>query len=414
MSDAITRRETCRVCEADELYSVLDLGEMPPANDFVDDPDTEQDDYPLEVVVCEDCDHVQLRHTVDPEILFANYHYFSSASAPLFDHFGEYADAVTDRYLDAREDPFVVEFGSNDGVLLSQFDDDVATLGIEPAANVAEAARERGVETIVEFFGESVAATVSEEYGRADAILANNVVGHVDDLHDLLRGIDALLAPEGAFVVEVPYLVDTMSNNQFDQVYHEHLSYFSVRSFGRLAEQFDMEVRDVGRQSVHGGTIRVHIQRESADGEPTRMVHDLEALELALGLDGREAYDEFAHRVERTKTGITRLFELLKTDDVSIVGYGATAKGNVLLNYCDIGPETFDYILDTTPAKQGTYSPGKKVPVREPEVFYEDPPEYAVLLAWNYREAILFNEAEREFRKGGGQFILPIPAVDIV
>jgi D-mycarose 3-C-methyltransferase len=190
-----------------------------------------------------------------------------------------------------------------------------------------------------------------------------------------------------------------MSNNQFDQVYHEHLSYFSVRSFERLAGQFDMEVRDVQRQSVHGGTIRVHIQRASADGEPTRMVHDLESLELALGLDGREAYDEFAHRVERTRAGITRLFELLKTDDVSIVGYGATAKGNVLLNYCDIGPETFDYILDTTPAKQGTYSPGKKVPVREPEVFYEDPPEYAVLLAWNYREAILENEAEREFRR---------------
>jgi len=144
------------------------------------------------------------------------------------------------------------------------------------------------------------------------------------------------------------------------------------------------------------------------------MVQDLESLELALGLDGREAYDEFAHRVERTKTGIEKLFDRLKTADVSVVGYGATAKGNVLLNYCDIGPETLDYILDTTPAKQGSYSPGKKVPVREPDVFYEEPPEYAVLLAWNYRDAILRNEAEREFRQAGGQFVLPIPAVDIV
>ena len=412
MSDAVTRRETCRICESERLYSFLDLGEMPPANDFVDDPETDQDEYPLEVVVCEDCDHVQLRHTVDPEILFANYHYFSSASAPLFDHFGAYADTVAERYLGA--DPLVVEIGSNDGVLLSQFDDDVATLGIEPASNVAEAARERGVETRNDFFGESVAASVREEYGAADAILANNVVGHIDDLHDLMRGIDRLLTPEGVFVVEVPYLVDTVSNNQFDQVYHEHLSYFSVRSFQRLAEQFDMAVRDVERQSVHGGTVRVQVQRASADGSPDRMVRDLESLELALGFDEREAYDEFARRVERTKSGITTLFDRLKTEDVSLVGYGATAKGNVLLNYCDVGPETLDYILDTTPAKQGTYSPGKKVPVREPDVFYADPPEYAVLLAWNYREAILHNEAEREFRQSGGQFVLPIPAVDIL
>ncbi|MEF8884331.1 MAG: class I SAM-dependent methyltransferase [Haloarculaceae archaeon] len=412
MSDAVTRRETCRVCESERFYPFLDLGEMPPANDFVDDPDAEQAEFPLEAVVCEACDHVQLPHTVDPEILFANYHYFSSASAPLFDHFGAYADAVTDRYLE--EDPFVVEFGSNDGVLLSQFDDSIATLGVEPAENVAEAARERGVQTLTEFFGESVAADIREEYGAPDAVLANNVVGHVDDLHDLMRGIDALLAPEGAFVVEVPYLVDTVSNNQFDQVYHEHLSYFSVRSFQRLAEGFDMEVRDVERQSVHGGTVRVHVQHASANGTPSRAVRDLESLELALGFDGREAYDEFAHRVERTKRGITRLFDRLKTDDASVVGYGATAKGNVLLNYCDVGPETLDYILDTTPAKQGTYSPGKKVPVREPDIFYEDPPEYAVLLAWNYRDAILHNEAEREFRRAGGQFVLPIPAVDIV
>jgi len=412
VSDAVTRRETCRICESERLYSFLDLGEMPPANDFVDDPETDQDEYPLEVVVCEDCDHVQLRHTVDPEILFANYHYFSSASAPLFDHFGAYADTVAERYLGA--DPLVVEIGSNDGVLLSQFDDDVATLGIEPASNVAEAARERGVETRNDFFGESVAASVREEYGAADAILANNVVGHIDDLHDLMRGIDRLLTPEGVFVVEVPYLVDTVSNNQFDQVYHEHLSYFSVRSFQRLAEQFDMAVRDVERQSVHGGTVRVQVQRASADGSPDRMVRDLESLELALGFDEREAYDEFARRVERTKSGITTLFDRLKTEDVSLVGYGATAKGNVLLNYCDVGPETLDYILDTTPAKQGTYSPGKKVPVREPDVFYADPPEYAVLLAWNYREAILHNEAEREFRQSGGQFVLPIPAVDIL
>ncbi|WP_229125831.1 class I SAM-dependent methyltransferase [Halapricum desulfuricans] len=411
MSANVTVRHRCRVCDSHRLYSFLDLGEMPPANAFLDKP-SGQESFPLEAVVCEDCDHVQLRHTVDPELLFGEYHYFSSASAPMSEHFDAYADAVDDRYLDT--DPFVVEIGSNDGVLLSQFPDRVGVLGVEPAANVAEAARERGVETLVEFFGSDVGARIRDNYGRADAILANNVVGHIDDLHGLMTGVDTLLASQGVFVVEVPYLVDTVANNQFDQIYHEHLSYFSVRSFQRLAEQFDMRVVDVERQSVHGGTIRVHIQRQAAGRSPTRMVRDLETLELALGLDGREAYDEFAHRVDRTRTGITKLFDRLKTGDVTIVGYGATAKGNVLLNYCDIGPETLAYILDTTPAKQGTYSPGMHVPVREPAVFYEDPPEYAVLLAWNYRDAILRNEAEREFRKAGGQFVLPIPAVDII
>jgi len=409
-SERCRRRTTCRVCAEEALYPFLDLGEMPPANAFVDSPDADEETFPLSVVVCESCNHVQLEHTVDRETLFAEYPYFSSASAPLFDHFGAYADAIDATYLEDGD--FVVEIGSNDGVLLSQFDDEIATLGVDPAETVATAARERGVETITAFFDPTVAAEIRAEYGSADAVLANNVVGHIDDLHGLMAGIDELLAPDGVFVVEVPYLVDTISNNQFDQIYHEHLSYFSVRSFDRLVEHFDMEVTDVDRQDVHGGTIRVHVRRQSAPGSPTRAVSDLRTLELAMLLDDVETYDEFAAGVERTRTRITTLFDRLKTADVSIVGYGATAKGNVLLNYCDIGPETLEYILDTTPAKQGTYSPGMGIPVREPAVFDEDPPEYAFLLAWNYRDAIL--EKESDYRDAGGRFVVPIPYVDIV
>jgi SAM-dependent methyltransferase len=410
MSELSQTCHECRVCGEDSLYPFLDLGSMPPSNGFVASPDEEEQFFPLEVVVCDACNHVQLQHTVDREFLFSEYHYFSSASDPLLEHFGAYADAVESKYLDDGD--FVVEIGSNDGVLLSQFGETISTLGVDPAENVAEAARERGVETITELFAPDVAETIVAEYGTADAVCANNVVGHIDDLHGLMEGLDTLLAPEGVFVMEVPYLIDLLSNHQFDTIYHEHISYFSVRALERLVEQFDMQVVDVDRVDVHGGTIRAHIQRQSADRTPERIVSDLEHLELAMGLDRRETYDDFADRVERTRTRINTLLDLLDDEDVSIVGYGAPAKGNVLLNYCDIGPERLDYLLDTTPKKQGTYSPGMNVPVRSPEAFHDDPPEYAFLLAWNYKTAIL--EKEAAYRESGGQFVVPIPYVDVV
>jgi len=388
----------------------LDLGTIPPANGFVDTPEADEPAYPLEVVVCETCNHVQLHDTVDGESLFREYHYFSSASSPLIAHFGSYASTIESQYLD--DDDFVVEIGCNDGILLNQFGPSIRKLGVDPAENVAETARERGLETITEFFGPDVADRIREDYGQANAICANNVVGHIDDLHGLMTGVDTLLSSDGVFVVEVPYLLDLISNHQFDTIYHEHISYFSIRAFRRLVEQFDMQLSDVNRMAVHGGTIRVHIQRESVDRSPSRTVEDLTSLELAMGFDRPETYDEFATGAERTRTRITTLLNRLNDDETTIVGYGAPAKGNILLNYCDIGPDTLDYIVDTTPAKQGTYSPGMNIPVREPAVFRAEPPDYALLLAWNYRDAIL--DKEVTFRDNGGRFIIPIPYVDIV
>lgn len=411
MSEGLSRRRTeCRVCNTSSLYPFLDLGSMPPSNGFIGSPDDAERRFPLEVVVCENCNHVQLQHTVDRELLFSEYHYFSSASDPLHDHFGSYADEVGSRYLDNND--FVVEIGSNDGVLLSQFDESISTLGVDPAENVAKAARDRGIDTLTAFFDSATAESIRSEYGMADLICANNVVGHIDDLHGLMAGIDTLLAPGGVFVVEVPYLIDLLNNHQFDTIYHEHISYFSVRSFQHLVEQFGMEVIDVDRVDVHGGTIRVHIQSRSTVRRPDRFVDDLETLEIARGLDRRGPYDEFAERVAQVRDRIRALLDKLGENDASIIGYGAPAKGNVLLNYCDIGPESLDYLLDTTPAKQGTYSPGMNIPVREPAVFYDDPPEYAFLLAWNYKSSIL--EKEAQYREAGGEFLLPIPYVDIV
>jgi len=412
MDDAATyqRVDSCRVCHEDALSPFLDLGAMPPANAFLDAPDDQETAIPLEVVVCENCSHVQLQHTVDPEVLFSDYHYFSSASTPLLDHYGDYAETVTDRYLDPED--LVVEIGSNDGVLLRQFGPEIETLGVDPAENVAEVAREHGVETITSLFDPSVARQIREERGAAQAICANNVVGHVHDLHGLMTGVDALLADDGVFVVEVPYLVDLLSNHQFDTIYHEHISYFSVRSFRRLVERFDMQVLDVDRVAVQGGTIRLHVGRTSAGGSPTRMATDLGRLELAMGLDGMAPYEEFAARTESIRDHLTTLLGTLGEDGSRIVGYGAPAKGNVLLNYCDVGTETLEYLTDTTPTKQGTYSPGMHLPVRSPEAFREDPPEYALMLPWNFQEAIL--ERETAFREDGGEFVVPIPYVNVV
>lgn len=399
----------CRICGEDTLYPFLSLGSMPPSNGFVGSPEEDEQYFPLDVVVCECCNHVQLRYTVDREFLFSEYHYFSSASDPLLEHFTAYAETVESEYLGSGD--FAVEIGSNDGILLSQFSDEITTLGVDPAENVTEAARERGIETITAFFSPDVAETIRVDYGAADAICANNVVGHIDDLRGLMRGLDRLLAPDGIFVMEVPYLVDLLSNNQFDTIYHEHISYFSVRALERLVTQFGMELFDIDRIDIHGGSIRAYVQRESTDRRSSRKVRDLKKLELAMGLDRRETYDDFAQRVSQTRKRITTVLDLLREEDERIVGYGAPAKGNVLLNYCDVGPDTLEYILDTTPKKQGTLSPGMNIPVRSPDRFHEEPPQYAFLLAWNYQSAILAKESA--YRDSGGQFIVPIPCVDM-
>lgn len=407
MSEHYERRSKCRICLDPVLEDFLDLGEIPPANGFVSSPDQDEVYIPLVVSVCRNCSHVQLRNTVDRQFLFSDYPYFSSRSSPIEKHFETYADKITDRYLDNGD--FVVEIGSNDGVLLKNFEN-VDILGIEPAENVAAVAEERGVPTRTDFFSEKIALDVASEERRAEVIMANNVVGHVDDLQDLMRGIDALLTDEGAFVVEVPYFVDLYNGGEFDTIYHEHISYFSMRSFAKLANSHGFTVADAERVQVHGGTIRVYMQRTEAVEERSALVEDLLTLERAMDLDQLDTYHEFADSVGRRREQIRELIQELSSRG-DIVGYGAPAKGNILLNYCDLGTDVIDFIADTTPAKQGSYAPGTNIPVRRPEEFEDADPDYALLLAWNYRDAIL--EKEREFRKDG-RFVIPIPHLDVV
>lgn len=408
-SEYLTTRSSCRVCGESELYPVLDMGEVPPANGFVDDAETDEVLFPLEVVSCRSCSHVQLKHTVSREFLFSDYPYFASSSGSIPEHFRAYGEMLERRYLD--EGDLAVDIGSNDGGLLAGLSEGVRRLGVEPAENVAAAAEERGVPTETEFFDPETARRLRDEYGPADVICANNVLGHIDDLRGFLEGIDELLAEEGAFVVEVPYLVDLVTEAQFTTIYHEHISYFSIRSFSALVEPYGMAIADVERLDRHGGSIRVHVRRQQSEATVSEYVEDLRALERARGLGETETLDRFAERVRQKKDALRQLLFELTEDGASVVGYGASAKGNVLLNYCDIGPDRIDYIIDEMEAKQGTYSPGMNVPVRSPDAFREDDPDYALLLAWNYWD--LIREKESEYLDDGGRFVVPTPLPDV-
>lgn len=416
-TENVTTNDRCRVCGESALWEFLDLGLIPPANKFRAELDDEADPYPLVVVKCQNCHHVQLKHTVDRELLFSKYHYYSSNSGPLQAHFQEYAQELESSLLE--HDDFVVEIGSNDGVLLREFGDSINVLGIDPAENVAAEASKYGVETITKFFSTDVANEVRRTDGKADVVLANNVVGHIDNIDELMRGISSLLAEEGHFIMEVRYLPDLLNTGAFESIYHEHISYFSVHSLKKLAEEYDMELTAVERIDIHGGSIRAYIRHKSSKNAvgsglefKKDYVADLIDFEVGIGLSETSPYAEFADLTERRRDRIQALLRRLEKSNKSVVGYGAPAKGNVLLNYCGISSDQVQYITDTTPMKQGTYTPGTDIPVCSPEKFVNDYPDYALLLAWNYRQAIL--EQEADYREEGGRFIIPAPYLDVV
>ncbi len=403
----------CRICRGEDLWEFLDLGDQPPSNALLraEDLAAPEPRYPLRVATCRTCELAQLTHVVAPEILFQqNYVYHSSVSAAMTRHFAALAAEVARRFVPAGG--LVVELGSNDGILLrSLLGQDLRVLGIDPASNLAAKATESGVPTLPAFFTRELAVKVRSEHGPASAMHANNVFAHIDDLHDVMRGVDALLADEGAFVIEAPYLVDLLQHGEFDTIYHEHVSYFGVRPFTHLFEQYGFEVFEVQRQPVHGGTIRVFGGRRGA--HPVHAsVAELLDLERTLGVARPETLAAFARKVAALRVSLRGLVANLRAQGKRVVGYTAPAKGNVLLNYCGLGPSELDYLADATPAKQGMYSPGVRIPIRSPEHFHEDRPDYALLLAWNHRAEVLAKESA--FREAGGKFILPLPQLEIV
>ena len=388
---------------------VLDLGEQPPANSFIDQSElnSPESKFPLRLFWCHDCFLVQLLDIVDKEYLFKNYFYMTSASKPIVEHFTKYAKEIYEEFLQGKEEPYVIEIGSNDGSLLGEFKKlGVSILGIEPATNLSKLANQNDITTINTFFSSNISKEIVQSRNTS-VVVANNVIGHVEDLQDLMKGIKILIGENGVFIFEVPYLVDLIKKLEFDTIYHEHLSYFSLLPIMNLTEQYGLEVFDVRKQSVHGGSIRVFISQKNNLKIKDSVKHFLDD-ERRFGLDNIKIYEEFSLKVMAFKRKLRTKLEVLKKENKSIFGYGAPAKGNVLLNYCNIDTTILDYVIDTTPLKQGKYTPGTHIPIFSPNKILNKGNGYiALLLAWNYESEIL--DKEIDFRTKGGKFLIPIP-----
>lgn len=405
----IKRNSACRICKSLDLLQFLKLGPTPLANGFLtfDQLNGTEASYPLDLHYCKNCGLVQLLDIVPKESLFKHYIYYSSISKTFTEHCAQVAKEIVERFAHSPS-PLVVEIGSNDGVFLKHVKKlNVRVTGIEPASNLAEAARSADIDTIDDFFSGRLAREIVASRGKAGVIIGMNVFSHIDDLHDLMKGAVVLLSDDGAFILEDPYFADVIENTEYDQFYHEHLSYFSIRPLVNLFDQYGMEIFDVKREpKLHGGSIRVYARRRSSGSMPP-VVRDLMALEYRMRLDQPQRYLEFASQVTAAKKELSILLKRIKGEGKRIVGYGASSKGNVILNVCDIGPETLDYIVDATPAKQGLYTPGKHIPVLSETKFRESTPDYALLFAWNFADEILGKEVA--FRESGGKFIVPVP-----
>jgi SAM-dependent methyltransferase len=405
----------CRSCASADLVPILSLGCTPLANSLLTREQISQPEttYPLELIFCSDCALLQLTETVSPELLFRDYLYFSSFSETFLDHARTIVERITrSRILDANNR--VIEVASNDGYLLQFYKDaGIDVLGIEPARNIARVAEEqRQIPTISEFFGSKLAARLKAEQKQADVIHANNVLAHVSDLNDFVGGLALLLKDEGVAIIEVPYVRELIEHCEFDTVYHEHLSYFSLTSLTSLFERHGLRIVDVECLAIHGGSLRLFLQKVAEASTVSRVVQNLLNQEKKLGMDKAEFYLEFKKRVEGLRKDLLTLLQRLKTEGATIAAYGASAKGSTLLNYFGIGSNFLDFVVDRSTVKQGLFTPGTHLPIYGPEKLLELKPDNVLLLTWNFADEILTQQ--KEYRRRGGRFIVPIPSVVVI
>lgn len=404
----------CRVCKSNKLKLFLSLGRTPLANSFLEDKQLElsEEFYPLNVCFCESCGFVQLAEVVPPERLFKNYIYVTSTSSEAREHYKNLVDDAVEKFK-LPKNSLVVEFASNDGTLLKNFKKfNVKVLGVEPAENIALIAKASGVETINDFFKPEVAKNIVDSKGKASMIIGTNVFAHIDNLDEVMESFQILLDSEGVIIIESPYLMDFLDKTEYDTIYHEHVSYLSLIPLVTFFKKYGLKIFDVKRTNIHGGSIRIFASRTNAKFKETKELSDLLSLEKRLGLDTIKPYSNFALNVQKSRVKLLELLYELKSDGKKIIGYGAAAKGNTLLNYCNIGQDILDYIADKSPLKQGKYTPGTNIPVVSPDKILDDNPEYMLILAWNFADEII--KEQYKFKERGGKFIIPIPEAKII
>jgi SAM-dependent methyltransferase len=404
---------SCRLCGAPLTETFVDLGMSPLCESYVpaDKLDGQESFYPLHVRICGNCLLVQLPAYVAGEDIFSDYLYFSSYSTSWVEHAKRYADDMTER-LGLGPDSLVAEVASNDGYLLQHFvAAGIPVVGVEPAGNIAEVAREKGIRTEVEFLGAETGAKVAALYGQADLVAGNNVYAHVPDIVDFSAGLAALVKPTGLVTLEFPHLLRLMERNQYDTIYHEHYQYLSLLTASRALATAGLTVVDVDELGTHGGSLRVHARPAEAAGEPSANVKSVLAAEEAAGLHTLEGHAGFAEAVFGIKRDLVTFLMRARAEGKTVVGYGAPGKGNTLLNHCGIRSDLLAYTVDRSPHKQGWFLPGTHIPIHHPDRIAQDRPDYVLVLPWNLRTEI--SEQLSYVRDWGGQLVFPIPTLEV-
>ena len=403
-------RKNCRLCESKRLRKIIDFGQMPLAGGFSKVEKLKKEKkYPLRVFFCQDCGLLQLLDVINPEILFRDYRYTSSTTKTLSEHFKNYAQEMASRFL--KRSSFVVEIGSNDGVLLAPLKKlGIRALGVDPAVNIVKIARARGLKIINEFFSVKTAKVILKKYGKADAVFSNNTLAHIDDMDEIFKGIKLLLAEKGILVFEVQYLPDLVKYLQYDFFYHEHLCYYSLKPLIKFLDKYELKIFDIKKIPIHGGSIRIYAKNKTNKKYPvSKKIPKMLLFEKRMNLYTFSGLFDFAKKINQHKESLMRLLKKFKNEDKTISAYGASGRSVTLTNYCGIDKSYLEYIVDSSPERYGRVMPGTHVPIVPPSYFREKPTDSLLITAWTYKDEIL--EKEKWFLKKGGTVIVPLPKV---
>jgi len=414
MSEDSKPLKSCRICNNTNLIKYLDLGSTPLANAIIkkEDLNKEEKSFPLEVMFCPECCLSQLSLVVNPKIMFSNYPYRSSISKTFIEHCKEIATICQHSY-DVKDSDLIIDIASNDGCLLQQFKVmGSRVIGVDPATNLAEIANKNGIKTINAFWSRDIAERIAKEHGHAKVITAMNVFAHVNDLNEFVDGVKTLLDKDGIFIIEAPHALHLIENTEFDTIYHEHLSYLLVKPLEKLFSKYNMNIFRVDETPIHGGSIRVYVAHNESRHTKDPSVGMVTEKERNGKLYRIEGYQSFSKRVEKIKQDLNEILHKIKNDDKVVAAYGATAKGNTLLNYCKIKSDLITFVADDTPEKQNHFTPGSRIPILKSEQITIQQPDYLILLAWNFAKELM--KKTQDYEKNGGKYIIPIPEVKVM